>query len=151
RTVYVASSNPGKLRDFDTAARVHDAQVLPILSLNETLPPEETGETFEENAVIKAECYSRQVPGELVFADDSGLAVDALGGAPGVRSARYAADAGIESADPDAANNELVLRQLDNVPEEERDGAFVCCIAVARDGVTLATFYGEARGVILRE
>lgn len=151
RTIYVATTNPGKLRDFNTAARVHDAQVLPIVAVGNVAPPEETGHTFEENASIKAEAYSRQLPGELVIADDSGLSVVSLGGEPGVRSARYAADAGIQSDDADAANNALLLERIQSVPDDQRDAAFICAIAVARDGVTLATFVGEVRGRVLRE
>ena len=92
KRVLVATSNPGKIRDLIGAAAAHNVSV-------ETLPnfvvlPEviEDGATFEANARKKAEHYSKYAEGELVIADDSGLEVDALGGAPGVRSARYAAD-----------------------------------------------------------
>ena len=95
--VLIATSNQGKLRDFAGAAAVYGIAVegLPdFASLPEAV---EDGATFEENARKKAEHYSRFAPGELVLADDSGLSVDALGGAPGVYSARYAA-AGREPA-----------------------------------------------------
>ena len=104
----------------------------------------------------KAEAYSRHAAGEIVVADDSGLEVDALNGAPGVHSARYAAPdlfdvqphlAG-ENTD-DEANNARVLRELKDVPPEKRTGRFVCVLAAARDGKTLATFRGTAEGVIL--
>ena len=104
----------------------------------------------------KAEAYSRHAAGEMVVADDSGLEVDALNGAPGVHSARYAAPdlfdvqphlAG-ENTD-DEANNARVLRELKDVPPEKRTGRFVCVLAAARDGKTLATFRGTAEGVIL--
>ena len=111
----------------------------------------EDGTTFEENARKKAEEYSRHAPGEIVLADDSGLEVDALQGAPGVHSARYAADQphlADENTD-DEANNARVLRELKNVPREKRTGRFVCVLAAARDGNTLATFRGVAEGVIL--
>lgn len=104
--------------------------------------------TFEENARLKAEHYSRLAPGEIVLADDSGLEVCALDGAPAVNSARYAALAGENASD--AANNARLLRELDGVPEERRTARFVCVIAAARDGRTLATFRGEAQGTILR-
>src|SRR6185369_5793375 len=84
-TVYCATSNPGKLREFQLAAPDFDVRPLP----RSVPPPEEHGETFEENAAGKAEYYGRFTDGYL-FADDSGLEVDALGGAPGVHSARYA-------------------------------------------------------------
>jgi XTP/dITP diphosphohydrolase len=89
--------------------------------------------------------------GEIVIADDSGLEVDALDGAPGVHSARYAADEphkADENTDDDA-NNARVLRELKGVPAEKRSGRFVCIIAAARDGKTVATFRGVAEGVIL--
>src|SRR5215470_13074489 len=89
--IYLATSNPGKVRDFQAAAANLgiEVQVLPgFLALPQAI---EDGATFEDNARIKAEHYSRLVPGTLVVADDSGLAVDALKGAPGVYSARYAA------------------------------------------------------------
>ena len=101
----------------------------------------------------KAEHYSHYSEGELVIADDSGLEVDALQGAPGVRSARYAADehsADEESGNSDdEANNARLLRELHDVPDEYRTGRFVCVIAVARNGHTLATFHGKAEGILL--
>ena len=112
--------------------------------------PEETGRTFEENARLKAEFYSRHTPGEILIADDSGLVVDALGGAPGVRSARYAEDAGIVVADPNEANNQLLLNRADSIPDRQRQCAFVCSIAAARSGTTLETFSAQARGMLLR-
>jgi XTP/dITP diphosphohydrolase len=111
----------------------------------------EDGLTYEANARKKAEAYSNFVPAELVLADDSGLEVDALDGQPGVHSARYAA------ADPhsagsntdDDANNLKLISALQEVPAETRTGRFVCVIAAARDGNTLATFRGTAEGMIL--
>jgi XTP/dITP diphosphohydrolase len=148
----IASSNKGKLRDFGAVASLHRVEVELIPNFASLPIAVEDGDTFEENARKKAEHYSRYVPGELVLADDSGLAVDALGGAPGVRSARYAA-AGDEEAgnSDDDANNEKVLREMKNVPDEGRTARFVCVIAVARDGKTVATFRGKAEGVLLRE
>ena len=148
--IFVASSNPGKLADFSTAAEVHGIRVLPVPGITKINPPEETGLTFYENACIKANFYSRHANREIVFADDSGFSVNALGGAPGVRSARYAQDAGIVSANPDEANNRLLLEQAAGIPDSERQAAFICVIAAARNGETLQTFYGEARGQLLR-
>jgi XTP/dITP diphosphohydrolase len=111
----------------------------------------EDGLTFEENARKKAEEYSRHAPGEIVVADDSGLEVDALNGAPGVHSARYSAEQPhlVNENTDDLANNGRVLRELKNVPAQKRTGRFVCVLAAARDGRTLATFRGTAEGVIL--
>ena len=150
--VLIASSNKGKLRDFSAAAKLHGVEVelLPDFSSIPTVI--EDGTTFEVNARKKSEHYSRFAAGELVVADDSGLEVDALGGAPGVRSARYAAedDNGHENSD-DRANNEKLLRELGEVPDDKRTGRFVCVISVARDGREVASFRGSAEGVILRE
>jgi XTP/dITP diphosphohydrolase len=98
RTLYVASTNPGKLRDFAVAAAAHSILILPLPGLDAIEAPSEDALTFEDNAREKAIYYSRFLPGEMVLADDSGLEVDFLRGAPGVRSARYAADAGFRAA-----------------------------------------------------
>jgi XTP/dITP diphosphohydrolase len=147
----IASSNPGKLRDFAGAAAAHDVQLTSIPNFASLPAVIEDGATFEENARKKAEQYSLAVPGEIVLADDSGLEVDALKGAPGVHSARYAADEPHKAHNntDDDANNARVLRELSGVPFEKRAGRFVCVIAAARDGRTLATFRGVAEGVIL--
>jgi len=104
---------------------------------------EETGDTFEENAALKAVAASLYFDG-WVIADDSGLEVDALGGAPGVRSARYAG----EQAD-DAANNELLLRNLLPFQGPERSARFRCVIALARNGRKVAAFSGAIEGTII--
>lgn len=160
KSVLVATSNPGKIRDLIGAAVAYNVQV-EVLPGFASLPSViEDGATFEANARKKAEYYSQYAAGELVIADDSGLEVDALGGAPGVRSARYAADehgspedateANSHSNSDDAANNARLLRELHDVPDEFRTGRFVCVIAAARNGHSLATFHGKAEGVILR-
>jgi XTP/dITP diphosphohydrolase len=151
RTILVATSNPGKLRDFAGAAAPYGIAIANIPNFSSLPLVVEDGITFEENARKKAEAYSLAVPGELVLADDSGLEVDALGGAPGVHSARYAADDphAAECNTDDEANNARVLRELRDVPQQERTGRFVCVLAVARDGQTLQTFRGTAEGLIL--
>ncbi len=149
KRVYIATSNRGKLRDFAAAAQGH-LEILPVPNFSSLPSVEEDGATFEENARKKAEFYSRTVPGKIVLADDSGLEVDALGGAPGIHSARYATPDKSENAS-DEANNARLLKELASVPDEKRTARFVCVIAAARDGKTLATFRGEASGVILQE
>ena len=149
--IFVATSNAGKLRDFAGAAAPYGipiANVPHFASLPEVV---EDGATFEENARKKAESYSLAVPGELVLADDSGLEIDALGGAPGVHSARYAADEphNAECNTDDEANNARVLRELKGVPEQKRTARFICVLVVARDGHAVHTFRGTAEGVIL--
>src|SRR5580692_10009895 len=91
--ILIATSNPGKLRDFVGAAAPFGIEINPIPNFASLPAVVEDGQTFEDNARKKAESYSRVVPGEIVLADDSGLEVAALNGAPGVHSARYAADA----------------------------------------------------------
>ena len=150
RRVLIATSNSGKLRDFAGAAAVFGVEVSALPKMAMLPAVEEDGATFEANARKKAEAYSRYAPGELVLADDSGLEVDALGGAPGVWSARYAAAAPGENSS-DQANNAKLLRHLAAVPQERRSARFVCVIAAARDGETVASFRGEAEGQILFE
>lgn len=144
-TLYACSSNPGKLREFALAAnnsRDLNLTIEPLPILKDIPPPEENGSSFEENARIKAIYYSRFTP-ELVFADDSGLQVDALDGAPGVISARYAGPRA-----NDQANNTLLLRNLESIAQ--RSGRFVCVIALARQGSVLETFRGAVEGEMLR-
>jgi XTP/dITP diphosphohydrolase len=135
--VYCATSNKGKLREFQLAAPDFDVRALP----NPVPPPDETGDTFEANAVLKAVAYGEHTEGYL-FADDSGLEVDALHGAPGVYSARYAGEHAT-----DAANNELLLANLQGI--ENRTARFVCVIALVRDGNLVKTFRGTVDGTII--
>jgi len=135
--VYCATSNPGKLREFQLAAPDFDIRALPA----KVAPPEEHGETFEENAIAKAEYYGQFADGYL-FADDSGLEVDALGGAPGVHSARYA---GPDASD--AENNALLLERIRAA--QDRTARFVCVIALVKDGKLVKTFRGSVEGRLL--
>jgi XTP/dITP diphosphohydrolase len=151
RRILIATSNSGKLRDFAGAALRHGVEIGGIPGFSSLPSVVEDGLTFEANARKKAEEYSRYAPEETIVADDSGLEIDALKGAPGVHSARYAAEKP-DQADAntdDAANNARVLRELQGVPAEQRTGRFVCVLAAARDGKTLATFRGTAEGTIL--
>ncbi len=153
RGLYVATSNPGKLRDFAAAALAHGIAIRPLPGVEALPQVEEDGLTFEQNAAKKAEQYGLAMPGEIVIADDSGLEVEALAGAPGVLSARYAA---LEappvpfSGSADAANNARLLRDLAEIPDDQRSARFVCVIVAARDGKPLHVARGETRGVILR-
>lgn len=148
--IYLATSNSGKVRELREAADALTLALDPLPGLSDITPPIEDGVTFEQNASIKAEYYSRLAPGKLVLAEDSGLSVDALNGAPGVYSARYAAmlqsgSTSHENSD-DQANNLTLITQLERLPGHQFAGKYVCVIAVARDGNTLATFTGEAHG-----
>jgi XTP/dITP diphosphohydrolase len=156
RKILIATSNAGKLRDFAGAAARHGVEIGGVPGFASLPSVVEDGVTFEANARKKAEEYSRYVPGEIVVADDSGLEIDALNGNPGVHSARYAAPE-LQNKEPheaaantdDEANNARVLRELKDVPAGQRTGRFVCVLAAARDGKTLAVFRGTAEGIIL--
>lgn len=148
--VLIATSNPGKLRDFAAAAAEHGITVAGLPQFPSLPGVPEDQPTFEANAQKKAEHYSRYAPGNVVLADDSGLEVEALNGAPGVISARYAAHSAEENAS-DAANNAKLLAELETVAEGRRQARFVCVIVAARDGKALASFRGQARGTILRQ
>jgi XTP/dITP diphosphohydrolase len=156
RRILIATSNAGKLRDFAGAALHHGVEIAGIPNFASLPAVAEDGLTFEANARKKAEAYSRYAPGEIVVADDSGLEIEALNGAPGVHSARYAAP-DLQNKEPheadantdDDANNARVLRQLKNVPPDRRAGRFVCVLVAARDGKALAIFRGIAKGIIL--
>lgn len=160
-TLYAATTNAGKLRDFAIAAEASGYEVEPLPGMREIAPPEENETTFAGNARLKAEYYSRFArAGVLVLADDSGLEVDALGGEPGVRSARFAQDAGYEpkpgsdaglgwlGSDPvDVRNNLLLLERMQGV--KERAARYHCVLALARRGETAAMADGRVEGEIL--
>ncbi len=135
--LYCATSNTGKLREFRLAAG-EGWDFEPLMGVP---PCGETGATFEENAVPKAVYYSGYAPG-LLFAEDSGLEVDALGNAPGVYSARFAGEGA-----SDAENNRLLVAKLRGV--ENRAARYVCVIALAERGRLARTFRGEVEGVIV--
>jgi XTP/dITP diphosphohydrolase len=140
-TIHCATGNPGKLREFRLAAERYGVEILELPDFKEITACEETGRTFEENAVLKARYYGQHAPGRL-FADDSGLEVDALDGRPGVVSARYAGPGAT-----DAMNNALLLGNLRG--REDRHARFVCVIALANRGELIRTFRGVVEGEIL--
>lgn len=146
RTLLVATANTHKTMEIQ--AMLGDGWKVEDLRAHPHLPsPEETGDTFEANARIKAEAASSALPGHLVLADDSGLEVDALGKAPGVRSARYA---GAEATD---ADNRVHLKHNLTAVSQDQDGGwaarFRCTMALARAGETLAVFDGAVEGKII--
>ena len=148
-----ATTNSGKLRDFRTAAQADGLAIESLENLKAIEAPEENGLTFAENARIKALYYSQFAPGKLILADDSGLEVDALGGEPGVRSARYAADAGLapidENESTDARNNRLLMERVAPIEAAKRTGRYRCVLVVARNGAMVAEAAGAVEGLIL--
>jgi XTP/dITP diphosphohydrolase len=155
--LYAATTNPGKLRDFASAAESNPAtadpiQIAPLPGLANIPAPPEDEPTFEANARVKAVYYSLHASGLLVLADDSGLEVAALNNAPGVRSARYADDVAFPhpaASSPDERNNAALLRALNGSPEACRQARYRCALALARDGEILLTAEGSVEGRIL--
>jgi XTP/dITP diphosphohydrolase len=143
----IATTNPGKIREFrqmlgDQRFEWSDLSQHPPIA-----PPEETGQTFQENSALKAVYYARQL-GMAALADDSGLEVDALDGKPGVHSARWAEMNAAGRGDRD--NNRLLLRQLEGVPADCRTARFVCALTLAdKDGRVLLTAEDKIEGRIL--
>ena len=141
-TLFLASSNPGKLREFQTLAAGQAVQIEPLPGFKDFPPFEESAPTFAENAAGKVLHYSRYTP-EPVIADDSGLVVWALGGAPGVHSARYAG--------PAATDKDRYLKLLDSMKGKtgaERSARFVCVLALAHRGRAIAVFSASVDGAI---
>ena len=140
----VGTGNPGKVREFRELLDGLPVELVAPVDIGLDIEVEETGDTLEENALIKAQAYAN-AGGVLTLADDSGLFVDALDGAPGVISARY----GAPDARTDEDRVELLLRNLVDVPEGERNAAFRCVIVIAEPGVdTVRMAKGELRGII---
>jgi XTP/dITP diphosphohydrolase len=149
RRLLLATGNPGKVREIRHALEglSPGGRRLGVVGLPDVLPGlahAERGRTFEENARSKSLFYSRRWPGPTL-AEDSGLEIDALGGAPGVRSARFSAP-----RPSDEKNNRKVLRLLERVPAAARKARFVCVMVLAERGRIVAEFRGEVRGRIER-
>lgn len=140
----LASHNVKKAKELQTILEPLGIEILNLSDFPGAPEPAEDGETFAANAIIKAES-AQFFTGLATIADDSGLVVDSLGGAPGVRSARYAGDkaSGIE-------NNLLLLKNMTGVPTERRQAKFVSVIALAIPGQEVKTYHGETHGMILR-
>lgn len=143
KQIIIATKNKGKVREFNDFFRTYGIEVLSLLDLDSDIPDiEETGATFEENAALKAEQIANLL-NKPVLADDSGLMVDALDGAPGVYSARYAGE-----KKSDYANNEKLLNALKDVPEEKRTAKFICVLAVSVPGEETVFQTGICEGKI---
>lgn len=139
--LYVATKNKGKIKEINT---IMESAGIICKSFPDMEDVEETGNTFEENAKIKADFLSSKLKDEYVIADDSGLSVDALNGAPGIYSARYS---GIHG--DDKANNMKVLKEMQGI--QNRKCRFICAIALSKNGKTVNTFHGELEGEVAFE
>lgn len=145
KEVLIATNNLGKKKDFEALFHPLGIQVLTLQDLDEAIDVEETGKTFEENAILKAETVANLL-NKTVIADDSGLEIDALNGAPGVYSARYAGE-----NSSDEANIDKALQALEGVPKSERTGRFRCVLAVAGPSLETVVFSGTCEGMITSE
>jgi XTP/dITP diphosphohydrolase len=146
RELLVATNNPGKLRELTQLLSALPIRLRGLAEFPHVPEVDETGATFAENAVLKACAYSQQI-GLWTLADDSGLEVDALGGAPGVFSARYAG-----AGATDAQRRQRLLAELGSTGDDERRARFVCVIALARPGSSTSdTFTGVCAGRIARQ
>lgn len=141
----IATHNPGKVKEFKEILEPRGYDVKSLAEIGFTEEIEETGHTFEENAIMKAEAVAKAV-NKMVIADDSGLSIDNLGGRPGVYSARYAG----EQKD-DQANIEKVLSELKGIEKEQRTARFRCALAVSIPGEETKTVEGHVEGYIAEE
>jgi len=149
-TLVMASRNPGKVRELGEILKDLDLSLLSLTDFPELPEIPEEGATFRENAAAKARETAR-LTGLPALADDSGLEVEALGGAPGVFSARYAQDRTHPAAPTDQDNWRKLLQELQGVPWEQRRARFVCEIALALPDGRLFTARGECPGIIAYE
>ncbi|MGN0009181.1 MAG: RdgB/HAM1 family non-canonical purine NTP pyrophosphatase [Desulfovibrionaceae bacterium] len=148
-TIILATRNAGKIRELAEPLAAHGLRVVGLDAFPDMPEVEETGATFEENALLKAEAAARHT-GCVAVADDSGLEVDALEGRPGVFSARYADDwPALEGESRDGRNIRKLLHELEGVPAGRRGCRFVCCMAACKPDGTRLTVRGAWEGRIL--
>lgn len=143
KKILLGSKNKGKIQEFQEAFQDSQIEILSLNDFPDCPDAPETGNSFEENASQKALFY-QEFTGLPSLADDSGIEVDALGGAPGIYSARYAG----EPAN-DSANNQKLLENLEGIPSEKRTGRFVCVLALAKNGQIVQLSRGTAEGIVL--
>ncbi|KRL07872.1 MAG: XTP/dITP diphosphatase [Liquorilactobacillus hordei] len=143
KKILIATKNEGKAREFRTFFEPKGFKVITLNELDNIPEIIENGSTFEENALIKAQSLTNLLQ-TVVVADDSGLMVDALGGEPGIFSARYAGD------HDDDANNQKLLSNLEGIPEEKRTAVFHTSLVVTRTGKKPLVVDGEVKGRVLR-
>lgn len=142
KTVIIATNNTHKVEEIETALNFEGWEFKSLKEAGIESSPEETGTTFEENARIKARA-AHELTGAAVLADDSGLVVDALNGAPGVYSSRYAGEDG-----NDGANNTKLLHELEGVPDEQRTARFMCVLVFIDEDGSETVAQGSVEGRI---
>lgn len=145
KEIIIATKNKGKAKDFEALLEPMGYKVLTLHDVAPHMDVEETGVTFEENAILKAETIAAELQA-TVIADDSGLEIDALGGEPGVYSARYSGE-----QKNDDSNMDKVLQKLVQVPADEKTARFRCVLALASPGKETVLFKGVCEGLILDE
>ncbi|MBS4222610.1 XTP/dITP diphosphatase [Lederbergia citrea] len=145
KQIIIATKNKGKAKEFEALFSPYGVEVLTLLDIENAPDVEETGTTFEENAIIKAESIAHLL-NMIVVADDSGLIIDELDGMPGVFSARYAGE-----PKDDEANIDKVLLEMREVPDEKRTARFFCALAVAGPGMETSVVTGKCEGEILKK
>lgn len=145
KEILIATKNKGKAKDFESIFGPLGYTVKTLHDVAEHMDVEETGSTFEENAILKAEALAKELQ-TFVIADDSGLEVDALNGEPGIYSARYAGE-----AKDDNANMDKLIANLEGIEGADRSARFVCAIAVAAPGKETVTYRGTCEGEIAKE
>ena len=145
KQIIIATKNKGKAKDFEALFNPIGYEVKTLHDVAEEMEIEETGTTFEENALLKATSLANHLQC-MVIADDSGLEIDALDGRPGIYSARYA---GEEKSDEE--NIDKVLKELEGIKESEKTARFVCAIAVASPNKEPFTVRGTCEGIIATE
>jgi XTP/dITP diphosphohydrolase len=143
--VIIATKNQGKVKEFESLFSPKGVAVKSLLDFPEAIDVEETGITFQENAILKAEAIAKQFD-KMVIADDSGLCIDALNGEPGVYSARYAGN-----EKNDEANIKKVLEKMQGIPLPERTAHFHCALAIAVPGHETMVVEGTCEGLITEE
>ena len=142
RKLLLATNNKGKVREYQALLKGIPYRMVTLSECGITTEVDESGDSYKENAALKAAAFAGE-SGLLTLADDSGLEVDALGGEPGIRSARYAGNGA-----SDSIRNSFLLYKLEGMPEKERTARFVCVIAIASPGGKVTFCEGERRGLI---
>ncbi|WP_341202348.1 XTP/dITP diphosphatase [Planomicrobium okeanokoites] len=145
KEIIIATKNKGKAKDFEQLLEPMGYKVLTLHNVAPHMDVEETGETFEANAILKAEAIAQELQA-TVIADDSGLEIDALDGEPGVYSARYSGD-----ERNDESNIDKVLQKMVQVPNSEKTARFRCVLALASPGKETILFEGTCEGLITDE